>query len=264
MQQNGLKTRETGFKWQAVGAVLTGLALAVVALASLTGSPAYGAQFTKDFRLEDCTWSSRGSQNPFFLLKRGFQIVLEGEEEDEGETKVIRQVITVKKQTELVTFETPSGNTLRVRTRVVEEVETEDGDLVEVSRNWFARCKETSDIYYFGEDVDDYEDGEIVDHGGAWRAGVDGAQPGIIMPGTFLLGSRYHQEFAPGVAEDRSKHVDMGLVVPTPVGTFTGCVAAMDSSSLDPGPGDLKIYCPGVGIVVDDVISLIEINRGKG
>ena len=40
------------------------------------------------------------------------------------------------------------------------------------------------------------EDGRIVSHEGAWRAGVDGAQPGLIMPGTFLLGSRYFQEIA--------------------------------------------------------------------
>jgi len=236
----------------------------VLAMVLISGGIAQGAGYTRDFRIEDCSWASKGSQNPFFSLKPGYRVVLEGEEEDdEGESVLIRQVITVKKQTEVVSFEAPSGNTVSVRARVVEEVETEDGELVEVSRNWFARCAETSDIYYFGEDVDDYEDGEIVGHEGAWRAGVAGAQPGIIMPGTFLLGAKYFQEIAPGVAEDRSRHVDMGLEVPTPVGTFTDCVATMDSSALSPGPGDIKIYCPHVGIVLDNVISIVETNRAR-
>jgi hypothetical protein len=90
--------------------------------------------------------------------------------------------------------------------RVVEEREWQDDELVEVSRNFFARCKETGDVFYFGEEVDLYEDGEIVGHGGAWLAGRDGALPGIIMPGRFLLGSRYYQEVAPDIALDRGEN----------------------------------------------------------
>ena len=40
-----------------------------------------------------------------------------------------------------------------------------------------------NDIFYFGEDVDDYENGEIVSHGGAWLAGANGSKAGMIMPG---------------------------------------------------------------------------------
>ena len=54
---------------------------------------------------------------------------------------------------------------------MVEERETEDGELVEVSRNFFAICEETNSVFYFGEEVDDDEDGEIVGHEGAWLAG---------------------------------------------------------------------------------------------
>lgn len=32
---------------------------------------------------------------------------------------------------------------------------------------------------------------------------------------------------------------------------------------LSPGPGDVKMYCPGVGIVVDDVISIVEVKTGQ-
>ncbi len=221
----------------------------------LVCAPAWGAGFTSAYDLERCTWSSRGAANPYFPLKPGHRLVLEGEEDGEE----IEVIITVTRRTELVTFETPRGNTLSVRARVIEERESADGELVEVSRNWFALCKETSDVFYFGEDVDDYEDGEIVGHGGAWRAGENGALPGIIMPGTFLLGSRYFQEVAPGVALDRARHVEDGITMPTAAGVFTGCVMIKETTPLEIGAKSFKIYCPGVGLVFDDVIELTEI-----
>ena len=217
------------------------------------------AAFTKDFRVQDCTWKSRGRQNVYFPLRPGYQLVLEGEEEDEGEIIEIRAEVTILRETERIIFEAPSGDIVNVRARVLEEREFEDGELVEVSRNFVAICRQTGDIFYFGEDVDDFEDGEIVGHEGAWRAGVDGAQPGILFPGRFLLGAKYFQEIAPDVALDRARNVDMGLEVPTPAGTFTECVAVLDSNALEPdAPGDLKIYCPGIGIVMDEVLVLIE------
>jgi hypothetical protein len=236
------------------------LTLALIATASpqLTGGTALAVDFTRNFRIEDCTWSSRGDQNPFFSLHPGSRLVLEGEEEDDGKIVNVEAVITVLHQKKRITFESARGETIRLKARVVEERESEEGELVEVSRNWFARCVETSDIYYFGEDVDDYEDGGIVSHEGAWIAGENGALPGILMPGTFLLGAKYYQEIAPGVAMDRGRNVDMGLEVSTPAGTFSDCVAVIDSSFLDPEAEDLKIYCPGVGIVVDEDLTLTE------
>lgn len=148
-----------------------------------------------------------------------------------------------------------------LRARVWEDREFEDGELVEVSRNFLAICRETGDIFCFGEDVDDCEDGELIGHDGAWRAGVDGAQPGIMFPGRFLLGSRYMQEIAPGVALDRAENVSMGLDVETPAGNFSGYVGVLDSNGLEPdAPGDPKVYCPRVGLVMDEVIVLIERN----
>jgi hypothetical protein len=184
--------------------------------------------------------------------------VLEGGED--GTT--VRAEVTNLRQLETIHFASRRGVPITVVARVLEERELEDGELVEVSRNWVARCVQTSDIYYFGEEVDNYEDGVLVDHEGAWRAGVDGAQPGILMPGTFLLGSRYHQEFAPGEAEDRAQHTRSGLTVTVPAGTFRGCVevAETDPLSSTPNAPDVKVHCPGVGIVRDEVIELIEIN----
>ena len=85
----------------------------------------------------------------------------------------MRVQITVLNQTKKITFTDAEGESLTVYARVVEEREWKDGELVEVSRNFYARCVQTSDIFYFGEDVDIYEDGVIVSHDGAWLAGQE-------------------------------------------------------------------------------------------
>ncbi len=234
------------------------LATAAVALLPL---PVGAQAFTEDFRVEDCTWKHRGGQNVFFPLKPGSQSVLEGEVDDEGEMVLIRVEINTLREKQRINFEAPSGDRVALRARVWEEREFEDGELVEVSRNFLAICRETADIFYFGEDVEVYEDGELAGNPGQWRAGVDGAQPGILFPGRFLLGSRYMQEIAPGVALDRAENVEMGLDVQTPAGNFSGCVAVLDTNGLEPNePGDPKVYCPRAGLVMDEEIVLIERN----
>lgn len=208
--------------------------------------------FTTDFRIEDCELEADG-RNAYFSLVPGDQLVLTGE--DDGEEVVVQ--ITVLQQKRTITFATERGKRLRVKARVVEERETVDDELVEVSRNYFARCDQTGDIFYFGEAVDIYEDGEIVSHDGAWLAGIGGAQPGVIMPGSYMLGARYFQERAPG-AMDRGEHTAMGLTITTPAGTFHDCVEVIETSPLEPGHESLKRYCPGIGLVQDNDAVLEE------
>ena len=227
----------------------------VAALLLVAPWPAADAadDFTDRFDLEGCSFSDNG-ENRYFSLVPGHRIVLEGD--DDGET--VRVQITVLNARLRIAFTGPDGVRRNVRTRVVEEREWVDDEIVEVSRNFFARCAETNDVYYFGEDVDIYEDGRIVSHEGAWRAGVDGAQPGLIMPGTFLLGSRYFQEVAPDVALDRAEHVAMGLTVDVPAGRFEDCVEVHETSPLDAGGPSVKVYCPEVGLVDDAGARLVE------
>lgn len=212
-------------------------------------------QFTTDFRIEDCTFSSEGG-NAYFSLEPADQLVLEGEEDGE---EVVNK-ITALKQQKVIVLRTPDGKRMRVKARVIEERETHDGELAEVSRNFFARCEQTNDVFYFGEEVDLYEDGEIVGHEGAWRAGSGGASPGIIIPARYLLGSRYFQEVAPGVALDRAEHTAMGLTISVPAGTFHGCVEVTETSPLEPGHQSIKHYCPGVGLVQDGTAALTEMH----
>jgi hypothetical protein len=218
-------------------------------------------EFTRDFRLEDCKFKTEGV-NPHFILKPGYQLVFEGEEE--GET--LRLEITVLNETQTINL----PDIGKIKTRVVEEVETADGEPLETSRNFFAICAPTNDVFYFGEDVDIFNEDGTVSHEGAWRAGEPDenglAEPGLIMPGTFLLGSRYFQEIAEGIAMDRAEHTAMDLEVTVPAGTFTDCVQVIETTPLEPGSETEKIFCPEVGLVIDDVFELAEygfVKNGK-
>ena len=140
---------------------------------------------------------------------------------------------------------------------VLEEREEKDGKLIEVSRNFFATDRKTSDVYYFGEDVDNYKDGKIINHDSEWQAGKKGARFGLMIPGKPKAGDRYYQEIAPKVAMDRVEIVSVDETVKTPAGTFHHCVHLRETTPLDPDVSH-KYYAPGVGMIKDDEFELVE------
>jgi hypothetical protein len=199
-------------------------------------------EYTRSFRVENCTFSSTG-RNPFFILEPNYQLVLGGE--DTGEAAEL--TITVLNETREV-----NGT----QTRVIEERESVGGELVEISRNFFAICEETNSVFYFGEEVDIYENGMIVDHEGAWLAGEGTNRAGIIMPGTILLGARYYQEIAPNVALDRAEIIDTGQVIQTPSGDFSDTLITRETTELEPDEVELKYYAAGIGLVQEEDLKL--------
>jgi hypothetical protein len=201
-------------------------------------------EWMASFDLENCNFASAG-ENSYFILKPGYQAILEGEEDSEK----LQLIITVLDETKVV-----DG----VETRVVEEKESEGGNLVEVSRNYFAICKPTNDAFYFGEDVDIYEDGDIVSHEGAWLAGQNGAKAGMIMPGKNEVGMKYYQEIAPGVAEDRAEIVSVNDTLDTPAGNFQNVLKTEETNPLEPGEKEYKFYAPGIGLIQEEALKLIN------
>ncbi|HEU4443355.1 MAG TPA: hypothetical protein VFR94_01645 [Nitrososphaeraceae archaeon] len=199
-------------------------------------------EYTTSFRAEDCTFSSTG-RNPFFILEPNYQLVLAGGDASEA----AEVMITVLNETRQV-----NGT----ETRVIEERESIGGELVEISRNFFAICEETNSIFYFGEEVDDYENGNIISHEGAWLAGEDANRAGVIMPGTILLGARYYQEIAPEVALDRAEIIDMGEVVQTPSGDFSDSLITRETTPLEPDVAELKYYAAGIGLIQEEDLML--------
>jgi multimeric flavodoxin WrbA len=201
-------------------------------------------KWTDSFGQEYCTFSSVG-RNRFFILEPGHQQTLESQTE--------KVVITVLDETK---------NIGDVITRIVEEREEEDGKLKEVSRNFFAICREHGDVFYFGEEVDDYSDGKIVGHSGAWRADEGNSRAGIIMPGTIFLVARHYQEIAPN-AMDRAEIISDDVTMKTPAGTFRNCIRVKETSGLDPEDLCYKTYAPGVGLIQDDDLLLTQYSKAK-
>jgi hypothetical protein len=166
--------------------------------------------------------------NPFMPLPVGKVQVLE--------SSTSKVQLSVLNQTEIV-----AG----VTTRVVEEREWLNGSLSEVARNFFVQAPDGT-VCYYGEDVDEYQGGQIVGHSGAWRAGIGQSKPGILMPSHPAVGQTYQQEVAPGVATDRSEHVAMKQTFTTPAGTFKEVLVVKETPASD------KRYQRGIGLIFDD------------
>jgi hypothetical protein len=138
-----------------------------------------------------------------------------------------------------------------VECRIVEEKETKNGKLTELSNNYFAISKRTNSVYYFGEDV-----------GGAWLSGEKGARFGLLMPGLPLVGARYYQEIAPGVAMDRAEIISVNETVRTPAGEFRHVIKTQESNPLEKGEKEFKYYAPGIGLIQEESLKLVRYGKG--
>jgi hypothetical protein len=221
---------------------LTALLLAAGAGAGLLAQAARPADrtWTTSFVIESGELVTTG-RNPYFVLEPGYVLTLED--------SATRLVITVLDETQRIDD---------VDTRVVEERETSKGQLVEVSRNFFALSKRTNAVFYFGEDVDMYKNGQVVSHEGAWRSGVNGARFGLALPGLPLVAAKYYQENAPGVAMDRAEIVGLNEIVKTPAGEFKDVLKVAETTPLEPGVREFKYYASGVGLIQDGSLRLIK------
>jgi hypothetical protein len=216
--------------------------IAVMLATGCTQAPAVSSSgessWEEQFNISDCTLVTTG-KNRYFILEPGFQLVLESRASAATHEEL---AITVLDETREV-----AG----VEMRVVEEREWRGGQLIEVSRNFFAMCKRTKDVFYFGEEVDMFRDGEMVSHSGAWLAGRDGARAGLIMPGEPTVGKRYYQEIAPGVAMDRAEVVSLDETLETPAGLFSECLRTKEGTALNPTEQEFKVYAPEIGLIQD-------------
>ncbi len=173
--------------------------------------------------------------NEYFPLTLGTVKTFEGND-GEDDLEVMSTV--------LAETETVAG----VVCTVLKEEEWEDGELVEISHNWFAQDIATGDVYYFGEEVDEYEDGEITGHPGAWRVGDNASAPGMIFPGDPQVGDEFSPEAAPGDTEESSEIVEVGLDYTTPYGDFTDVIKVEEHDLLD-DEIEWKYYASGVGMI---------------
>jgi hypothetical protein len=193
-----------------------------------------------------------GIDNPYFSLTPGTTFIYEG---DTGEGFEHIEVVVTEEVREV----------MGVQCVVVEDTVTIDGEVAELTYDWYAQDGD-GNVWYFGEDSREYENGKAVSTRGSWEAGVDGAQPGIIMRAQPVIGDEYRQEYYEDEAEDMARVESLDEAVTVPAGSYSDCLKTYEWTPLEPGVSEFKYYSPGVGLVLETAgkgesrrIELVEI-----
>lgn len=190
-------------------------------------------------------------RNPYFPLVPGTTAIFSeqyGREKRENRVAVTHETKTV----------------MGVKCVVVRDTVTLDGVMKEDARTYFAQDKQGA-VWFFGEAAKEFLSFGRVGTVGSWEAGVNGAQPGIVMPARPAVGERFRQEFLANVAEDIGQIAALGEAMTVPFGAFIGCVRIREWSMLESGTSR-KWYAKGVGLVRaestdGEVSTLISVTR---
>jgi hypothetical protein len=237
-------------------AALVAVAVWVVPSAAGAGSscplPEFGPGRAYHPQIEPANFSPNVT-NRLFPLPPGKTLVYTGTEDG-------------KKALDLVA---PTSRTKKidgVTTRVVEDRVYLNNVLAERTSDYYAqdRC---GNVWYFGEDTAELDrHGKVVSTEGTWHAGVDGAQPGVVMQAHPQLGRKFRQEWYQGQAEDVFKVIDRSAAVTVPYGSFRHALRTAETNALEPDVLDNKYYVRGIGEVVEvavkgprEVLRLVEI-----
>lgn len=204
--------------------------------APATGSPAASTAAAAYTPVIDPADFTATIDNPFLPMVPGTRRIYDGIATDGRE----RIVVEVLRETKTV---------MGVRCVVVRDTVTLDGEVIEDTYDWYAQHRDGS-VWYFGEDTKEIENGKVVSTKGAWEAGVDGAQPGVVMPAEPKVGDRFRQEYAAGEAEDEFAVIDTAASATLTTGAMSGLVKTADTTRLDPDVVEHKYYARGVGFVL--------------
>jgi hypothetical protein len=177
--------------------------------------------------------------NPYWPMTPGSRWVYR---EVDGSER-LRVDVKVTNRTELIA----NG----ITARVVRDVVSHKGERVEVTDDWYAQDS-AGNVWYLGEDTAEYENGKVVSRAGSFEAGVDGAQPGIMMPANPVDGMTYRQEYYAGHAEDKAEVLSLDEQVEVKFGHFPQGQVLMtkDINPLEPKVLEHKFYAKGVGPVL--------------
>src|SRR5262249_36219566 len=138
-----------------------------------------------------------------------------------------------------------------VTTGVVHDSSYVDGQLIEDTLDYFAQDQD-GNVWYFGEFSQTFDPGnpDPISTEGSWQAGVDGANPGIVMEAHPEVGDRYLQERAKGVAEDFAIVINHNATAHTLYGSFSHALETRDSTLRDLTDVEHKFYVPGIGNIL--------------
>jgi hypothetical protein len=136
-----------------------------------------------------------------------------------------------------------------VRALVLRDVATEDGEVIEDTDDWYAQDRE-GNVWYLGNDAEEYENGRVVSTKGSWESGIDGGAAGVIMPARPRVGLTYREEYFRGEAEDRSRVLRLDARGEVPFGRFDGALETRVTTPLEPDLVEHKYYARGIGPVM--------------
>jgi hypothetical protein len=188
-----------------------------------------------DLKPEDFTTEI---DNPYWPMAPGTRWTYREVDEEGKELEVVVVVTTETKKI-------ANG----ITARVVRDTVTEDGQLVEDTFDWYAQDKQ-GNVWYFGEDTAEFENGELTTKSGSFEAGVDGALPGIIMPADPQPGMKFRQEYYKGEAEDNGEVLSTNEMAEVPFGQFKQMLLTKDTITIEPDVLEYKLYAKGVGPVL--------------
>lgn len=157
-------------------------------------------------------------------------------------------------ETDTVTVTNDTVKILGVTCVVVRDEVQTNGELTELTFDWYAQDVD-GNVWYFGEDSHEYSGGVATSSAGSWTAGVDGAQPGIVMPGDPTVGLHYRQEYLPGQAEDMATILALHGHAEVPAQSFDRVVVTKDWSPLEPSVIEHKYYARGIGVVLEELVA---------
>jgi hypothetical protein len=180
----------------------------------------------------------RDITNPYLPLASLKQDILEGKEG----AKELRIERTIKPEIRK-TFKVGKQ---KIDVLVMEDREFESGKLAEITLDYFAQADDGA-VYYLGEDVDEYKDGKVVGHSGAWLYGVQTKVPGLLMPANPKLGDRFRSEDVPKITTEDNEVLSLSDTVTVPAGTYPDCLKLKEM--LSDGGVEHKYYAKGVGCV---------------
>jgi hypothetical protein len=152
-----------------------------------------------------------------------------------------------------VTVTDETKTILGIEATVVHDVVSEDGEDVEDTYDWYAQDK-WGNVWYLGEDTTEYDNGKA-SKAGSWEAGVDGAEAGVVVPGSREVGLAYRQEYYEGEAEDAGQILSLDERVKVPFGNFENVLMTKDWTPLEPDLLEQKFYAEGVGPVLAVTLS---------
>ena len=173
--------------------------------------------------------------NPLFPISKLRSAVLNGTVDG----KPFRTETTLLPDTRII--EWSAGQC--VKTLVSQYVAYLDGRIQEVALDFYAQADDGS-VWYFGEDVFNYQDGVIADTEGTWLAGKEGPAA-MIMPADPQGGDVNRPENIPGLVFEEVVVKEIGKTVKGPFGPVRGAMVGRELH--DDGTFSDKVFAPGYG-----------------